>query len=202
MDLKETKTMADTSDLLNKVADLIVDVARQEDILLRRVGKGILQIPELAFAYAVGREIALNAESVFGTYKVHWRPETKISSRSGITDLVFDVDEEGAERQARGLAIEFKIGGTAVSYKDDLAKLKNIPENYEKIFCALIDAWPEDLAKDGRVRAVDSEHGVKRLCRGKFFDFFASLHEGYANQLCCIVAVWHLTKQDGATQST
>ena len=62
--------------MLNKISDLIVDVARREDLILRRVGKGVLLIPELAFSYAVGRELASNAEDIFGTIEVTWKLES------------------------------------------------------------------------------------------------------------------------------
>jgi len=171
--------------MLNKVSDLIVDIARKEDLILRRVGKGVLHLPELAFTYAVGREMALQAERIFGTDKVRWMPETTITSESGRTDLVFD-SEAG-----KGIAIEFKIGGSVESYKRDIEKLQNIsPNKYETIFCALIDAWPNQLENDSRVAGIEAIDGVERICRDKFFDFFASLDDNYAKQICCIVGVW------------
>jgi hypothetical protein len=172
--------------MLSKISDLIVDVARKEDLVLRRVGKGVLLIPELAFTYAVGREIASNAEAIFGTDEVIWKPETKLSQESGRTDLVFDVKGNS------GVAIEFKIGGHKDSYIKDIEKLRNIPGNYEKIFCALIDAWATNLQDDSRVQAVNEQKGIEPICRDKFFDFFASLHGGYSGQVCCIVGVWHI----------
>ena len=148
----------------------------------------MLLVPELAFAYTVGREISLNAEAIFGTDKVSWNPETTISADSGRTDLVFDVVEKA------GVAIEFKVGGHRDSYIKDIKKLKKIPGNYQKVFCALIDAWPNELQSDSRIQAVESQEGITRLCRDKFFDFFATLHEGYQGQLCCIVGVWQISK--------
>ena len=172
--------------MVKKISNLIVDIARKEDLILRRIGKGILFIPELSFTYLVGRQIALNTESIFGTNNVLWKPETSISADSGRIDLVFDV-QGGA-----GIAIEFKIGGKSDSYIRDINKLKAIPGDYEKIFCALIDAWPENLYSDGRIQAVESQQGVYRVCRDKFFDFFSTLHDSYKSQLCCIVGVWHV----------
>ena len=172
--------------MLDKISDLVVDVARKEDLILRRVGKGILSIPELSFTYSVGRQLASNAESIFGTNDVSWKPETTISADSGRTDLVFDV------QGGTGIAIEFKIGGNSDSYIRDINKLKAIPGDYEKIFCALVDAWPDDLLSDGRIQAVESQEGINRICRDKFFDFFSTLHDAYKGQLCCVVGVWHV----------
>lgn len=173
--------------MLQKVSDIIVDTARQEDSILKKVGKGIFQIPELAFTYAVGREIAINAENIFNNSNVRWLPEETITTSSGRTDLVF------VSPGSKGLAIEFKIGGPLDSYKKDIDKLSKIDSTkYERIFCALIDAWPDKLLNDPRVLAVEENDLSTRLCRDDFFDFFATLHEKYKNQLCCVVGVWHI----------
>jgi hypothetical protein len=87
---------------LEMLSQTIIEVARHEDLILRRVGKGIFLVPELAFVYAVGRELAIKAESVLGTAAL-WLPESTICE-SGRTDLEFDVDNPP------GLAIEFKCG--------------------------------------------------------------------------------------------
>lgn len=172
--------------MLDKLKDIIVDIARREDLILRRVGKGIFQIPELAFSYMVGRELATNAEYIFGTNKVYWKPENTISNTSGRTDLVFDVEGRSS------LAVEFKLGGHPDTYIKDIEKLRKIPTGYEKVFCALIDTWPEQILNDNRVKTVESQKGVQRLCTDQFFDFFATLSEKYKGQLCCIVGVWHI----------
>ena len=173
--------------MLKKISDIIVDTARQEDSILKKVGKGIFQIPELAFAYSVGREIAINAETIFGNTNICWLPEETIATNSGRTDLVFTNPE------SKGLAVEFKIGGHADSYRRDIDKLCNIDDiKYERIFCALIDAWPNKLTNDPRILAVEETNRTTRLCRDDFFDFFATLHEKYKSQLCCVVGVWHI----------
>lgn len=141
--------------MLDKIADLIVDVARREDMVLRRVGKGVLHLPELAFAYAVGREIALQAERIFGTNKVRWMPETTLTTESGRTDLIFQTDS------GNGIAIEFKIGGSVDLYKRDIEKLRNIPTSHEALFCALIDAWPNKLESNPRVAGIESMGGCR-----------------------------------------
>ena len=174
--------------MIDNISDLIVDVARKEDRILRRIGKGVLLMPELAFAYIVGKELASKARSIFGTDNVSWKPENMVTNESGITDLVFEV------KQGKNVAIEFKIGGHQDNYKKDIEKLKNIPDNYEKIFCALIDAWPNNIEKDTRVQAVESQEGVNRICRDNFFDYFTTIHEEYKGQLCCIVGIWHVQK--------
>lgn len=175
--------------MLNKISDLIIDVARNEDLILRRVGKGVLHLPELAFTYAVGREIALQTERIFGTDKVRWMPEVTLTPKSGRTDLIFE------NQIGKGIAIEFKTGGSVDSYKKDIEKLRNIPDNYEALFCALIDAYPNNLETDNRITGIEALDGVERICRDKFFDFFATLDDKYVSQLCCIVGIWKVNKQ-------
>ena len=63
-------------------------------------------------------------------------------------------------KEGTGIAIEFKVGGHKDTYLRDIEKLKSIPGNYEKIFCALIDAWPNEVMNDSRVKAVNSQDGV------------------------------------------
>ena len=102
------------------------------------------------------------------------------------TDLVFEV--------AGGLtyALEFKRGGNADSYVYDLRKLASLdPSKYERIFCALIDAWPNEIPDVPRIVAVEeSEIQTERLV--KHFDFFATLDSRYKNQVCCVVALWRI----------
>ena len=173
-----------------RFAEIVVDVARKEDLALRLVGKGVLLIPETAFTYAVGRAVALEAASLFGPRRVKWLPENSLGPFSGRTDVVFDVDEE------RGLAVEFKIGGSWESYSTDISKLAAVdPNRFYRIFCGLVDAWPEVLFEDPRIKRVE-ERFQSQIMRvgtsGDSFDFFATLHSSYKNRVCCIVAMWQL----------
>jgi hypothetical protein len=47
------------------LSQTIIEVARHEDLILRRVEKGIFLVPELASIDAVGRELAIKGESVW-----------------------------------------------------------------------------------------------------------------------------------------
>jgi hypothetical protein len=173
-----------------RFAEIVIKVARTEDLALRSVGKGVLRMPETAFAYAVGSAVALEASSVFGPRQVKWLPENSLGPLSGRTDLVFDVGDE------RGLAVEFKIGGTWESYCTDISKLAAVdPNRFDRVFCGLVDAWPKVLFEDPRIKRVE-ERFQSQIMRvgtsGDSFDFFATLHSSYKNQICCIVAMWQL----------
>ena len=171
---------------LTKIADTIVEVARQEDLLLRRVGQGIFIVPELAFVYAVGRAIASRAGEIFGTPRVRWLPETKMGE-TGRTDLVFEVEGD------RTYALEFKRGGSSDDYVSDLRKLATLdPARFERIFCALIDAWPDEIDPNPRISAVERVPEVKVERLSERFDFFATLNSSFKNQICCVVALWRV----------
>lgn len=171
-------------DLLKNIAEIVVSTAREEDAILRNVGKGIFYMPELAFSYAVGKKIFINAEQVFGSKRVEWEANKKISDNSGLTDLVIICN-------GNKFAIEFKIGGCGDNYKKDIKKLKNVPEEYAKLFCALIDTWPDSINKDNRIKSVEAETKITQIRKDKFFDFFSTL-SNYKKQLCCVVGVWEV----------
>jgi hypothetical protein len=171
---------------LEMLSQTIIEVARHEDLILRRVGKGIFLVPELAFVYAVGRELAIKAESVLGTAAALWLPESTICE-SGRTDLVFDVDN------APGLAIEFKCGDIHVDKCErDLWKLAAIdPGDYMRVFCALIATWPNTISEDPRIERVEKGPvPVKRLT--KDLDFFSTYHTAFKNQVCCLIGIWEI----------
>ena len=81
---------------LKNIANIIVGVAREEDLILHRVGKGgIFLIPELAFVYSVGRALAIDAQRIFSTPHVKWIVE-QARGEAGRTDLVFEVEGQPA----------------------------------------------------------------------------------------------------------
>lgn len=173
------------SQILTRIANIIVDVARNEDLLLRRVGRGIFVVPELAFVYTVGRTIASRAHEIFGTTDVRWLPESAIGD-VGRVDLKFEVKDQPT------YAFEFKRSGTGAAYVQDLKKLASLDDGkYERIFCALIDAWPDDIDPNPRIKAVE-ESGIPLERLIEHFDFFATLDSRYVNQVCCVVGLWHV----------
>jgi hypothetical protein len=174
---------------LEKIAKVVVDVAQREDLILHPVGRGVLQIPELAFVYVAGREIALKAESIFGISNVPWLLERTINATSGRTDLVFVPDNQ------KSIAMEFKIDGGGDQYVADLKKLAAIdPEKYERVFCALMGTWPDVMDRDPRVKAVEEQPyiRVERLTKDERFDFFPTIHDRFRNPLYCMVALWRI----------
>lgn len=175
---------------LKSIANTIVGVAREEDLMLHRVGKGIFLIPELAFVYSVGRALAL-ANRIFSTPEVKWLPETTVGA-AGRTDLVFEVKGQQA------FAFEFKCAGKADDYAHDIRELASLdPAKYERIFGALIDTWPQEIDPNARILAVekDSRVPVERLSESGRFDFFSTLHQGYVKQICSVVGLWRIAPE-------
>jgi hypothetical protein len=74
------------NDRLEAISRLISAVARQEDQELRPLGRGIAFVPELAFAYLVGRAITARSSDIFGTPDVRWATDELIAGfgRSGL----------------------------------------------------------------------------------------------------------------------
>jgi hypothetical protein len=171
---------------LESLSRIIIEVARHEDLILRRVGKGIFLVPELAFVYAVGRELAIRAESVLGTAGARWLPEST-NCEFGRTDLVFNV------YNSPGLAIKFECGDVHVDKCErDLMKLAAIdPGHYTRVFCALIPTWPTTISEDSRIERVEKGPvPVKRLT--KDLDFFSTFHTAFKNQVCCLIGMWEI----------
>lgn len=173
---------------LKQIAELIVGVAREEDLILRRVGKGIFLMPESAFVYAVGRALALSAKKIFDTPEVEWCPETTFED-VGRVDLVFKVNG------GKLFAFEFKRAGSGEAYADDIRKLARLDRaSCHALFVGLIEAWPESIKDDPRIRAVEHVEGVtveRITSSGKGFDFFAT-ESHYKNQVCCVVGIWRV----------
>ena len=173
---------------LNILAATIIEVARHEELLLSRVGKGIFFMPEVAFAYAVGLKLAMRAELAFGTGEAKWYLEKTIAGGHP-TDLVFEVNN------GLGLAIEFKRWGNPDDYESDLKKLEAIDSSkYTKVFCALVNVRPDLLSKDNRIQSVENREGplkVRRLT--KDFDFFSTVHDSFKTiQICCLIGIWEV----------
>jgi hypothetical protein len=171
---------------LEMLSQTIIEVARHEDLILRRVGKGIFLVPELALIYAVGRELAIKAESVLATAGAQWLPES-IIGESGRTDLVFHVNN------SPGLAIEFKCGDVHVDECERaLWKLAAIdPGDYTRVFCALIATWPTTISEEPRIERIEKGPvPVKRLT--KDLDFFSTFHTAFKNQVCCLIGIWEI----------
>lgn len=187
------------SPLLRLLYDVALDVAQREDAELHALtGTGVFFMPELAFAYAVGKEMAHRAKVIFPGETIDWQRETEVGG-GGPTDLVFRVGEQ------RPLAVEFKTSATWPAYVADVAKLRRIHERkpgcYDLAFCAVVDANEAHGVGDPRVdrlagsaekgATVEGALGV-RLERVGPLVTFPTQSPHYRSRLVAVVGVWHV----------
>jgi hypothetical protein len=90
------------NDRLEAISRLIAAVARQENQELRPLGRGIAFVPELAFAYLVGKAVTAQSSDIFGTPDVRWSTDELIAG-FGRASLVFHPAAPG-----KAVVVEFK----------------------------------------------------------------------------------------------
>lgn len=182
-------------DPIASIREAAVAVARREDAELHTLtGGGVFDVPELAFSYLVGKDL-VGRHQGSGPEDVEWDQE-RVLGNGGPTDLVFRAGG------AKPLAVEFKVGGTWPSYVRDVEKLALLdPAGYERVFCALVDAFARDGASDVRIAKLETS------CRGRIEvvgtpTVIPTRHARYAAPIVCVVGVWRLLPPARASQRT
>lgn len=141
-------------------------------------------MPELAFAYACGKEIMSDALNVFGGKKPIWMREVDLGN-GGPTDLVIKLEN------SKDIAIEFKLRDTADAYISDLEKLNKLDSSkYVKVFCALIDTFTSDLDNDGRIKKIESFEcaTISSVLEPK--PSFGVKQDWYKKDVSCVIGIW------------
>jgi hypothetical protein len=166
----------------------IINVALREDAILTATGKGILVMPEVAFAFEVGKEIYLTRRTVLLNENYEWNREVKLKKDSKeLTDLVF----ENKKNKNDIIAIEFKILSKEDEYQKDIDKLKSLPNNYLKIFCALEDILASKKEEDScrRIfRLKENGQPIKQIGE----KFFIKTWHWLKKEYLCSVEVWEV----------
>jgi hypothetical protein len=146
--------------------------------------KGIFDMPELAFAYAVGKEMAYRAMARYPGEKVDWRREVGDGNR-GITDLVLHVGPLGT------IAVEFKLAAPREKYRADAIKLQvpGLHEATERAICLLVDAFKDASVDDGRIRWLCERCGPAIQRVGDLYPFLTK-SGGFRKEMTCVVGVW------------
>jgi hypothetical protein len=139
--------------------------------------KGIFFVPELHFAFEVGKALYRSRMEVFGVDKIDWLRETNLGN-GGPSDLVFQAGEEF-------IVFEFKIAGTSHAYQKDIEKLQRLSEKGRfqgyRFFVALIDRfWGKP---DARIDYLESLK-TPILLRNSFKVGYS----GYKGEIFCTVA--------------
>jgi hypothetical protein len=176
----------DKSDLIcENILSTIINVVDQEEATLRLADKGIFFIPELALAYIVGKEIYFNRKSVLLDENYKWIREQKLGP--GIVDLMFD---NGNDK----IVIEFKILNKEGEFERDIIKLKKMPDNCLKLFCALEDVFErgKDEVTNRRIFRIKKRYEESLIKIGKDYSFPTSLKVMYKQDVVCFVELWRV----------
>ena len=168
----------------------VTDLARKEDEKLRKVRKGIFYMPELAFAYSVGKHLYYASRQIFGKSAVDWQREVVIG-HGGPSDLVIRLK---SGKDGKDLVIEFKMRETWGKYIADIEKLESLDgSEYDRMFVALVDASLSRAAEDVRIVSIQRRYSrLKRLGNGEF-QSFRTLQDGHLmdREVLCVIAAWH-----------
>ncbi len=76
-------------------------------------------MPDMAFAYIVGKEIARNSAEIFQDLKYNWSREYTMDEY-GVAAAIF----ESADPAHQSLMIQFKMRDTFLSYINDIKDLR------------------------------------------------------------------------------
>jgi hypothetical protein len=188
------------NDRLEAISRVIPIVARQEDQELRPLGRGIGFVPELAFAYLVGRAITARSSDIFGTPDVRWSTEELIAG-FGRASLVFHPGAPG-----KAIVVEFKRKfGPNLSYLAQLNRLGGINEHkYDRLFCGLMFCGVTNPVvgplNDPRTRAEEAASHLRVRPTYSPFEYFETVPK-LINPIYCVVGVWQLLGRAGADAS-
>jgi len=173
------------NDRLEAISRLIAAVARQEDQELRPLGRGIAFVPELAFAYLVGRAITARSSDIFGTPDVQWATDELIAG-FGRSGLVFHPAAPG-----KAVVVEFKRKfGPNLSYLPDLNRLGGIDEHtYDRLFCGLM--FSGEPLKDPLIGAAEAMSNLRVRPAYSPFEYFEKWPK-LVPPVYCVVGVWQL----------
>ena len=168
-----------------RLARVIAAVARNEDRELSAFGKGILYVPELAFAYLAAKAIVSRKSEIFDTSTVDWLPETGLGG-PGRSDLVF------RPAAGRAVVVEFKMNRGREDYVADLRKLQSLGTSYDRLFCGVLGASSDGIDTDPRIVAVEHVPDIP-VRRVYAFESFETKQPSLVQSVCCVVGVWQIT---------
>jgi hypothetical protein len=179
------------NDHLEAISRLIAAVARQENQELRPLGRGIAFVPELAFAYLVGKAVTAQSSDIFGTPDVRWSTDELIAG-FGRASLVFHPAAPG-----KAVVVEFKRKfGPNLSYLAHLNRFGSIDEHkYDRLFCGLMFSGVMtpivEPLNDPRIRAVKAASNLRVRPAYAPFEYFEKWPK-LVTPVYCVVGVWQL----------
>jgi hypothetical protein len=187
------------NDRLEAISRLIAAVARQENQELRPLGRGIAFVPELAFAYLVGKAVTAQSSDIFGTPDVRWSTDELIAG-FGRASLVFHPAAPG-----KAVVVEFKRKfGPNLSYLAHLNRFGSIDEHkYDRLFCGLMFSGVMkpivEPLNDPRIRAVEAASNLRVRPAYSPFEYFEKWPKLVTP---VVVGVWQLLGRARAEDAT
>ena len=167
----------------------IVTFAKQEnELLAEHFHKGIFDMPELAFAYEIGKRVALDLEKHLGAIGYDWVRECDFGN-GGPTDLAFISNAV----ELPNYAIEFKMDDTVQKYAADVRKLAalnsrlNEPTLWETYFCALKWVLHKEQG-NGFLQSMELAFGDSAQLVNS--DGFTCLVGNGAREQYCLITLW------------
>ena len=173
-------------DVVRELYAAAVHVARREDAEVHALtGDGVFSVPELAYAYLVGKEFAQRWAYGKGE-RIDWGREMSLGA--GPTDLVL-TGGFGT------VAAEFKVRSTLPKYQADLIKLASAEHEGRpvdrRIFLALVDRFVGKA--DPRIDEIGGGEGAPTLDPVvPDFARFKTTTKHYAGEVECVVAAWRV----------
>ena len=173
--------------IIQNLKKTIFKVAEHEDRDLNGIcDKGIFYMPDLAFAYIVGKEIARNADTVFEGLKYTWSREYTLDEY-GVAAAIFEAQDPAHQ----SILIQFKMRDTFLSYINDIKDLRRQKQEgqYRKLFCAVVEVFEQQY--DEYFRSLKEAFGREANLLGTTRPFY-TWSDKYKQQLVYIIGLWEV----------
>ncbi len=199
----------------NKIREVIIETALKEDKLISASGenKGLFDMPELAFVFEVGKQVAYRNEFIFNTNYFDWYTEYTFDKAGGPSDLIFEYWENEKKDIVKKIILEFKLVNRIETYLDDIEKLHRIRDkNVIKLFCGLKDCFEKDMHEKivnennkeityfwgeqkikGLNREEDSNRKINVSLIDEEFSFKTGSILGFKQKLHCLISLWEVS---------
>jgi len=182
--------------IIQNLKSVIFRTAEHEDRELNVIcDKGLFFMPELAFAYIVGKEIAKNREQIFGEAGYEWSRENTLEEY-GLATVIF----ESKDAAKSSILIQFKMRDTYLSYINDIKDLrKQEVGKYRKLFCAVVEVFEQQ--HDAYFRSLKEAFGSEATLIGTTRPFY-TWSDKYKQQIVYIIGLWDVQPDgEGETSS-
>ena len=142
-------------------------------------------MPDIAFAYIVGKEIARNKADIFGELDYKWSREFTLDEY-GVAAAIFESEDPAHQ----SILIQFKMRDTFLSYLNDIKDLRKHKEGkYRKLFCAVVEVFEQQY--DEYFLSLKEAFGREATLLGTTRPFY-TWSDRYKQQLVYIIGLWEV----------